>query len=405
MNTENFGKMIYKLRKKAGMTQSELATRLNISDKAVSKWEVGAGYPEITLLPALSEIFSVSVDYLLKGNPHGIAIAGNIIVDTVNVIDKYPEKTMLANVLKVDKSVGGCVPNTLIDLAKIDPDLSLSALGKVGNDEDGRFMVSTMKQYGIDTDGVIVSETLPTSCTNVMSELKTGERTFFYTKGANSDLDIDDIPVDSLECDIFHIGYLCLLDALDAPDEQYGTRMGRLLHAVNKRGIKTSIDAISAESEEYAQKIIPVLKYCNYVIVNEIESSMVSGISPRNDDGSLNVENIKATMKVFLDYGVQDKIIIHCCEAGFMMNKNGSFIAVPSLKLPAGYIKGSVGAGDAFAAGTLYGLYKGYDDQQILEFASCTAAMSLSEADSISGMKPKREVEKLNELFERSELQ
>ena len=43
MKNNNFGKTIYKLRKKHGLTQSELAARLNVSDKAVSKWENGAG--------------------------------------------------------------------------------------------------------------------------------------------------------------------------------------------------------------------------------------------------------------------------------------------------------------------------------------------------------------------------
>ena len=47
---------------------------------------------------------------------------------------------------------------------------------------------------------------------------------------------------------------------------------------------------------------------------------------------------------------------------------------------------------------------QGFSDQRLLEFASCAAACSLSGADSISGMKPKKEIEKLNELYERQEL-
>ena len=100
MNSVNFGKIVAKLRKERKMTQCDLAKMLNISDKAVSKWESGMGYPDIAQLPALSEIFEVSIDYLLKGNPKGIAIAGNIITDVVNIVDKYPEKNMLANILK-----------------------------------------------------------------------------------------------------------------------------------------------------------------------------------------------------------------------------------------------------------------------------------------------------------------
>jgi sugar/nucleoside kinase (ribokinase family) len=57
------------------------------------------------------------------------------------------------------------------------------------------------------------------------------------------------------------------------------------------------------------------------------------------------------------------------------------------LELPKSYIKGSVGAGDAFCAGALYSIYNDYDDEKMLKFASNTAACNLSEADSISGMK------------------
>ena len=88
MEKGNLGKMIKRLRTKAHLTQAELAERLGVSDKAISKWESGAGYPDITQLPALSSLFSVSVDYLLKGNPRGVTIAGNILVDILHTVYK-----------------------------------------------------------------------------------------------------------------------------------------------------------------------------------------------------------------------------------------------------------------------------------------------------------------------------
>lgn len=403
MKNNNFGKTLYNLRKKHGYTQSELAAMLLVSDKAVSKWENGAAYPEITQLPSLAEIFSVSVDYLLKNNPKGIAVAGNILTDIVNIIDKYPEKNMLTYIKKATRSVGGCVTNTIVDLAKIDPELYLSAIGKIGDDEYGRFVVSEMKKHGIDTSRVKVSPDLPTSFSSVMTEEKSGERTFFCHKGATSDFSEEDIDISTLECEIFHIGYILLLDSLDKSDDEYGTKMARLLHNIQKRGIKTSIDAVSAEQGLFAEKIIPALKYCSYVIMNEIECCNVTGENPRRADGSINVDAIRRTMEKFIEYGVSDKVIIHCCEGGFALSADGTFTAVPSLALPDGYIKGSVGAGDAFAAACLYALYNGYDDTHMLEFASGAAAMNLSAADSVSGMRSKDEIEELCRRFKRRE--
>jgi len=61
----NFGKRLYELRKASNYTQEELASLLNVSNAAVSKWESGISYPDITLLPNIARIFKVSIDTLL----------------------------------------------------------------------------------------------------------------------------------------------------------------------------------------------------------------------------------------------------------------------------------------------------------------------------------------------------
>ena len=63
----SIGKTIAELRKAKGWTQVELAEKLGVSDKAVSKWESEGGFPEITQLPVLASIFDVSIDYLMTG--------------------------------------------------------------------------------------------------------------------------------------------------------------------------------------------------------------------------------------------------------------------------------------------------------------------------------------------------
>lgn len=67
MDTEKTGRFIAELRKEAGYTQKELANRLSVTDKAVSRWETGKGLPEPSLLRPLSELLGVSVGELLSG--------------------------------------------------------------------------------------------------------------------------------------------------------------------------------------------------------------------------------------------------------------------------------------------------------------------------------------------------
>ena len=213
MDSKSIGNTIAALRKKRGLTQSELAEKLNVSNKAVSKWENGQGYPDISLFPALSSLFGVSIDYLML-QKKGIAIAGNIVTDIVKNIERYPEIGTLTNITSLSSAVGGCVPNVGIDLAKIDPHLSVYAYGRVGTDENGRFILSKLAANGVNIDGVVYSKDRPTSFTDVMS-IPGGERTFFHVRGANTEFSPEDINVKNLNCDILHIGYILLLDKFE----------------------------------------------------------------------------------------------------------------------------------------------------------------------------------------------
>lgn len=60
------GMMISALRKEQGMTQAELAAKMNVTDKAVSKWERDLSCPDVNALPRLAEIFDISVDELMQ---------------------------------------------------------------------------------------------------------------------------------------------------------------------------------------------------------------------------------------------------------------------------------------------------------------------------------------------------
>ena len=69
MNQYVTGAVIKELREKKNMTQAELAEKLCVSDKTVSKWETAKGYPDISLLEPIAKILSVSITELISGNP------------------------------------------------------------------------------------------------------------------------------------------------------------------------------------------------------------------------------------------------------------------------------------------------------------------------------------------------
>ena len=101
MNAYVTGQTIKMLREKKKMTQAKLAEMLSVSDKAISKWETGKGFPDITLLEPLSEALGVSVAELMNGNTinnknksanmlrasfYVCPVCGNIITSTGNAL-------------------------------------------------------------------------------------------------------------------------------------------------------------------------------------------------------------------------------------------------------------------------------------------------------------------------------
>ena len=317
----------------------------------------------------------------------GIAIAGTIILDKVYGISKYPSEGQLTKIYNITESVGGCVPNVGIDIRKIDSDIPVYAFGKIGNDSEGKFITEALSRNGIDTSGISATDT-KTSFTDVMS-IPGGQRTFFTYPGASAEFGYDDLDFDGTTAKMLHLGYFLLLDKVDAGDGVL------ILKEAQRRGIETSIDLVSENSDRYV-KVLPALEYTDNLIINEIEAGMLTGIEPKNE----NLEKICVALK---DYGVKKRIIIHKPDICVCLSDSG-FTYVPSYSLPDGFIKGTTGAGDAFCAGALAKIHEGASDREILEFASGAAVTALSTPDATSGIATAAEIDKLNSILERKNI-
>ena len=80
MNQYVTGSVIKELREKNHMTQAELAEKLCVSDKTISKWETGKGYPDISLLEPIAKIFGVSITELISGNAiNNVNVSANML--------------------------------------------------------------------------------------------------------------------------------------------------------------------------------------------------------------------------------------------------------------------------------------------------------------------------------------
>lgn len=116
MSNKTMGETISLLRKEKGMTQSELAEKMNVTDKAVSKWERNLSCPDINSIPKLAEILGISVEELLKSQNKDSS-ENNKIEEILNIA-----------LIGVGLAMGICVVVTSI-LKQIDSNSAFAMLG------------------------------------------------------------------------------------------------------------------------------------------------------------------------------------------------------------------------------------------------------------------------------------
>ena len=332
---------------------------------------------------------------------NGIAVAGTMTVDILYQVQGLPRPGELTTIREgFSRSIGGALCNVIIDLANLDASIPLTALGRLGNDAESDFVLSQMKQYNTIDVSHIAHEGI-TAFTSVMEDELTNQRTFFHYRGANAYFSESDIDWDKIKADFLHIGYILLLDALDLEDNEFGTRMARLLFHARERGIKTSVDVVSENGTRFKRIVPPALKYTDYCIINEFEAEKTTGVCLRDGKNRLLVQNMREALESIGNCGVSTWAIIHCPEGGFGLDAAGNYEEIPSLDIPDGYIKGTVGAGDAFCSGVIYGAYTGLSLRESLEMGNAAAVCSLSEPGATEGMRSAKEVMALYQNFHR----
>lgn len=321
----------------------------------------------------------------------GIVCAGHIIVDIVKYINAWPEEGMLVSIINEQKYGGGLVFNCLGAIRRLAPGMDLHAVGVVGDDQYGQYVTGKMIEDGIDCQQVTRLQDIPTSFTDVMTVCN-GQRTFFHMEGANTLLDIEHLISDSLSPTIFHLGYLALLKTLDQQDDKYGTRAAKALHTMRSRGCKTSVDLVSVEHPDFRKIVSAALPYTDYLIINEIEAGMATATKMRDELDNLNPTAMQSAAKKLIKEGVQELVVIHCPEGGYGLSTDGTEVFIPSFTVKKEEIAGTVGAGDAFCSGVLYGLHEKYTLERAIQLGNGSARFSLLHETSTGGITTVEEI-------------
>lgn len=316
----------------------------------------------------------------------GLLAAGNWVIDKVKVIDHFPREDGLALVLAERGANGGAPYNVLKDLARMQAPFPLAGLGLLGDDANGDSVLEDCRTHGIDTSRLKRVKGF-TSYTDVMTVKSTGRRTFFHQKGTNALLAREHFDFGQSSSKIFHLGYLLLLDALDQVDGDGRTGASYVFEEASRHGLRTACDVVSASGDRFSAVVRPSLPYIDYLILNEYEAGRISGFELGQGE-DVDLAKAADAAKMLVQAGVRQWVVIHFPSGSIAASARGELLFQPSLNVPPARIQGAVGAGDAFAAGLLFGLHEDWVIEKCLQLASAAAAASLFDSSASDGLLP-----------------
>lgn len=317
-----------------------------------------------------------------SGSRRGILAAGHWIVDCVKRIDHWPEPTTLARIEQQQIANGGFAFNLLSDLAALDAECPLFAAGLIGNDANGRFIRERCRQLKIDDTLLRAMPDAPTSFTDVMTETNSGRRTFFYCPGANEQLNENHLRPIASPAKIFCLGYLGFLPLLDAVSADGLNGAARLLREARQTGMLTAADLVSAPNPNLRAQVAPCLPHLDILFLNEWEAGQLLGTASQPFTSDNAGELAKRVRKL----GMSGAVVLHFPEGVVAAIEDEEYLAQGAVNLPDTEIQGTVGAGDALAAGVLLARHNEMPWPDALKLGVCAAAACLKSPTASDGL-------------------
>jgi sugar/nucleoside kinase (ribokinase family) len=158
-----------------------------------------------------------------------------------------------------------------------------------------------------------------------------------------------------------------------------------VLKAARTAGLETNLELCTVTPERLRGLILPCLPHLDTLIVNDSEIGALAQMATSRD-GRTDVNACAAASAAMLQQGAMRLVTIHFPDGAITVLRSGERVFVPSVKVPQDAIVGPNGAGDAFAAGFMYGLHEDWTIEDCLQLGHAAAACSLRSAGTTDGV-------------------
>lgn len=319
------------------------------------------------------------------GSRRGFTTGGCWCVDLNKTVPFWPTEDMSIQTSAAVPRGGGSAYNFGADIRQLDPDMPVETIGLVGDDAEGRFLISEADRRGIDRRKLHVTCEAATHLTDAIQSLASGRRTHLFHDGASALLSPDHFDFADTRSRILHLGLPGVHATMDAPWQGEANGWVTVLKRARAMGLATNLELVTVDPVKLRTLTVPCLPHLDTLIVNDFEIGALADMATVAEGVSDRAACTRAALRV-LSLGAMELVVVHFVGGALLVARDGTMLHKPSVHVPQHAYKGANGAGDAFAAGFLYGRHEGWGFEQSLTMAHATSAACLRSITTVDSV-------------------
>lgn len=293
-----------------------------------------------------------------------VGCAGIVVADMIcGPIEALPQPGELLPVEDVRAKAGGCAANVAIDLAR--QEIGAAVAGCVGRDAAAETPLAALRAHSVDCTGIVRSDRLPTSKTVVL--LVAGEdRRYIHAFGANAEFSVGHIRREWFDrLSVFYLGGLFVLPGIKAEE------LVNLLAFCRASGVVTVVTVVAPKPFNDHRDLALLLPMIDYFLPNDDEARVFTGKrDPVDQAAALAAAGARTP-------------IVTCGGRGAVAAQGRQRWRCGAYDMP---IVDPSGCGDAFAAGVVTGIVRGWDMARTLVYASALGASAVRAVGTTDGV-------------------
>lgn len=261
-------------------------------------------------------------------------------------------------------AVSGAAGSAVIVAAK--HGLKARAVGGVGHDDMGDWVLMKLGSFGIDTSLMARCAGFATS-SSIVTTRPDGARPALHKRGATDGFYISDDQIDDLlDTRVLHVGGVGLMNRMDQG------RTEEIMAEARRRGVITTLDVFASTPDDLP-KVARLLPHTDYFLPSEEEARALSGRTENRD-----------LAQFLLDLGAECVILTLGAQGAYCRHRDGTEFATPAYAVD---VKCTCGCGDCFNGGFATGLIKGMSLREAVQVAQASSAQNATGLGSQAGVK------------------